>query len=152
SNEIQPISNGEEYRDAIVDRLRRTIERDKNHASIIGFSMGNEAGYGANFVAAKQWAKDHHPEFYTIYEPGNSIHGDALSPMYAKPQNIVHYYNKYGNGRPFFEIEYAHAIGNSTGNVQQYWCLFDRDPRAHRRFIWDWVGQGAPSHGTFGRD
>ena len=86
SNEIQPISNGEDYRDAIVDRLKRTIERDKNHPSIIGFSMGNEAGYGANFTAAKDWAKAHHPEFFIIYEPGNSIHGDALTPMYAKPR------------------------------------------------------------------
>jgi beta-galactosidase len=152
SNEIQPISNGPEYRDAIVDRLRRTIERDKNHASVIGFSMGNEAGYGANFVAAKQWAKQHHPEFFIIYEPGNSIHGDALTPMYAKPQNIVSYYDKYGNGRPFFEIEYAHAMGNSTGNFQQYWDVFEMQPWAHGGFIWDWVDQGIRRKGPYGRD
>ena len=98
ANQKQPISDGEEYRDAIVDRMRRTIERDKNYASVIGFSMGNEAGFGANFVAAKQWANTNHPEFYIIFEPGNSIHGDALSPMYTKPQNIVEYYNTYGKG------------------------------------------------------
>jgi beta-galactosidase len=152
SNEIQPISNGEDYRDAIVDRLNRTMERDKNHASIIGFSMGNEAGYGANFVAAKQWAKAHHPEFFIIYEPGNSIHGDALTPMYAKPQNIVEYYNRYGKGRPFFEIEYAHAMGNSTGNFQQYWDLFESQPWAHGGFIWDWVDQGIRKKGRDGKD
>lgn len=152
SNEVQPISNGPEYRDAIVDRLRRTIERDKNHASIIGFSMGNEAGFGENFVAAKQWAKEHHPEFFIIYEPGNSIHGDALTPMYAKPQNIVSYYNQYGKGRPFFEIEYAHAMGNSTGNFQQYWDLFEKEPWAHGGFIWDWVDQGIRRKGPYGRD
>jgi beta-galactosidase len=152
SNEIQPISNGAEYRDAIVDRLKHTIERDKNHPSIIGFSMGNEAGYGANFVAAKQWAKSHHPEFFITYEPGNSIHGDALTPMYAKPQNIVEYYNRYGNGRPFFEIEYAHAMGNSTGNFQQYWDLFETEPWAHGGFIWDWVDQGIRKKGSNGKD
>ena len=152
SNEVQPISNGPEYRDAIVDRVRRTIERDKNHASIIAFSMGNEAGYGANFVAAKQWAKEHHPEFFITYEPGNSIHGDALSPMYVKPQNIVSYYNKYGNGRPFFEIEYAHAMGNSTGNFQQYWDVMEAQPWAHGGFIWDWVDQGIRREGPYGRD
>jgi beta-galactosidase len=135
-----------------VDRLRRTIERDKNHASVIAFSMGNEAGYGANFVAAKQWAKENHPEFFIIFEPGNSIHGDALTPMYAKPQNIVSYYNKYGNGRPFFEIEYAHAMGNSTGNFQQYWDLFEAQPWAHGGFIWDWVDQGIRRKGPYGRD
>jgi len=152
SNEIQPISNGEDYRDAIVDRLRRTIERDKNHPAIIGFSMGNEAGFGANFTAAKQWAKSNHPEFFIIYEPGNSIHGDALTPMYAKPKNIVEYYNQYGKGRPFFEIEYAHAMGNSTGNFQQYWDLFESQSWAHGGFIWDWVDQGIRRKGSNGKD
>jgi beta-galactosidase len=152
SNEVQPISDGPEYRDAIVDRLRRTIERDKNHASIIGFSMGNEAGYGRNFAAAKEWAKTNHPEFYIIYEPGNSYHGDALTPMYARPQNIVAYYEKYGKGRPFFEIEYAHAMGNSTGNFQQYWDLFEKEPWAHGGFIWDWVDQGVREKLPNGKD
>lgn len=152
SNEVQPISDGPEYRDAIVDRMRRTIERDKNHASIIGFSMGNEAGYGANFAAAKEWAKTNHPEFFIIYEPGNSFHGDALTPMYARPQNIVAYYEKYGKGRPFFEIEYAHAMGNSTGNFQQYWDLFEKEPWAHGGFIWDWVDQGIRKKGANGKD
>jgi len=151
SNIEQPISNGPAYQDAIVDRLKRTIERDKNHASVIGFSMGNEAGWGANFVAAKEWAKSHHPEFYIIYEPGNSVHGDALTPMYAKPQNIVAYYNEYGDGRPFFEIEYAHAMGNSTGNFQQYWDVFESEPWAHGGFIWDWVDQGIRKTGTNGK-
>lgn len=148
----QPISDGADYRDAIVDRLRRTIERDKNHPSVIGFSMGNEAGWGANFVAAKEWAKSHHPEFFIIYEPANSVHGDALSPMYAKPQNIVEYYSKYGNGRPFFEIEYAHAMGNSTGNFQQYWDVFESEPWAHGGFIWDWVDQGIRKTGSNGKE
>jgi len=152
SNEIQPISNGEEYRDAIVDRLRHTIERDKNHPSIIGFSMGNEAGYGENFKAAKQWANSNHPEFFIIYEPGDSIHGDALSPMYTKPQNIVEYYNQFGHGRPFFEIEYAHAMGNSTGNFQQYWDVFESKPWAHGGFIWDWVDQGIRKKGENGKE
>jgi beta-galactosidase len=152
SGEKQPISNGPDFRDAIVDRMQRTIERDKNHPSIIAFSMGNEAGWGANFIAAKKWAKTHHPEFFIIYEPHNSVHGDALTPMYAKPQNIVEYYNTYGNGRPFFEIEYAHAMGNSTGNFQQYWDLFEKEPWAHGGFIWDWVDQGIRKKGSNGKD
>ena len=152
SGEKQPISDGPDFRDPIVDRFRRTIERDKNHPSIIGFSMGNEAGWGANFIAAKEWGKTHHPEFFITYEPHDSVHGDALSPMYAKPQNIVEYYNTYGNGRPFFEIEYAHAMGNSTGNFQQYWDLFEKEPWAHGGFIWDWVDQGIRKKGANGKD
>ena len=147
SREIQPISNGARISRCNRRSPDRTIERDKNHASIIGFSMGNEAGVGANFNAAKQWAKSHHPEFFIIYEPGNSIHGDALTPMYAKPQNIVKYYDRFGKGRPFFEIEYAHAMGNSTGNFQQYWDLFESEPWAHGGFIWDWVDQGIRKKG-----
>jgi beta-galactosidase len=152
SGEKQPISDGPDFRDAIVDRMQRTIERDKNHPSIIAFSMGNEAGWGANFIAAKAWAKTHHPEFFITYEPHDSVHGDALSPMYAKPQNIVEYYHTYGNGRPFFEIEYAHAMGNSTGNFQQYWDLFEKEPWAHGGFIWDWVDQGIRKKGANGKD
>jgi len=142
ANEKQGISEGEDYTAAIVDRVSRMIERDKNHPSIIGFSMGNEAGYGRNFVAAKEWAKTRHPEFFITYEPDNSIHGDALSPMYVKPQHIVEYYNKYAHGRPFFQVEYAHAMGNSTGNFQQYWDVYESEPWAHGGFIWDWVDQG----------
>ena len=152
SGEKQRISDAEDFRAAIVDRLTRTIERDKNHASVIGFSMGNEAGWGSNFVAAKQWANTHHPEFFITYEPNNSVHGDALSPMYEKPQNIVEYYNEYGKGRPFFEIEYAHAMGNSTGNFQQYWDLFETTAWAHGGFIWDWVDQGIRKKGSNGKD
>ena len=152
SGEKQRISDSEDFRAAIVDRMSRTIERDKNHASVIGFSMGNEAGWGSNFVAAKQWANSHHPEFFIIYEPNNSVHGDALTPMYAKPQNIVEYYNRFGKGRPFFEIEYAHAMGNSTGNFQQYWDLFESEPWAHGGFIWDWVDQGIRKKGKNGKD
>ena len=152
SGEKQVISDGPDFRDATVDRLRRTIERDKNHPSIIGFSMGNEAGWGANFIAAKEWAKAHHPEFFITYEPNNSVHGEALSPMYVKPQNIVEYYNNYGKGRPFFEIEYAHAMGNSTGNFQQYWDIFEAQPWAHGGFIWDWVDQGIRKKGSNGKD
>jgi beta-galactosidase len=152
SGEKQRISDAQDYQAAIVDRLSRTIERDKNHASVIGFSMGNEAGWGSNFVAAKQWANTHHPEFFIIYEPNNSVHGDALSPMYAKPKEIEGYYKRYGKGRPFFEIEYAHAMGNSTGNFQQYWDLFESTEWAHGGFIWDWVDQGIRKKGSNGKD
>jgi beta-galactosidase len=152
SNEQQRISTGEDYTDAIVDRFRRTIERDKNHPSIIAFSMGNEAGWGRNFDAAKSWAKSHHPEFFVTYEPHDSHHGDALSPMYVKPQEIVAYYKEHGQGRPFFEIEYAHAMGNSTGNFQQYWDVFESEHWAHGGFIWDWVDQGIRRKGENGKE
>jgi beta-galactosidase len=148
----QRISDSEDYTDAHVDRYSRTIERDKNHPSVIAFSMGNEAGWGRNFEAAKAWAKEHHPEFFVTYEPHDSVHGDALSPMYVPPAEIEGYYEQHGNGRPFFEIEYAHAMGNSTGNFQKYWDVFERLPYAHGGFIWDWVDQGIRRKGKNGKD
>jgi beta-galactosidase len=148
----QRISDSEDYTDAHVDRYSRTIERDKNHPSVMAFSMGNEAGWGRNFEAAKAWARSHHPEFFVIYEPHESVHGDALSPMYVPPSDIEEYYKQHGNGRPFFEIEYAHAMGNSTGNFQEYWDVFERLPYAHGGFIWDWVDQGIRRKGKKGKD
>ena len=136
------ISTGEDYTEAHVDRVSRMIERDKNHASIVAFSMGNEAGIGRNFEAARNWAKTNYPEFIISYEPGHAAHGDFLCPMYTRPQNIAAYYEKQGKGRPMLLIEYAHAMGNSTGNFQQYWDLFESTPYLHGGFIWDWVDQG----------
>lgn len=151
SGDKQRISDSEDYTEAHVDRIRRLVERDKNHASIIWFSLGNEAGWGRNFEAEKQWVKTHHPEFHISYEPHNSIHGEMLSPMYLKPQNTEEYYQKYGNGRPFFQVEYAHAMGNSTGNFQQYWDIYEKLPWAHGGFIWDWVDQGIRKTGPNGK-
>jgi beta-galactosidase len=140
--EKQRISDSDDFTAAHVDRISRTMERDKNHPSIFAFSMGNEAGWGRNFEAARAWAKQHHPEFFLVYEQHDSIHSDVLSPMYEKPQSIVSYYDQHAHGRPFFEIEYAHAMGNSTGNFQQYWDIFEAHSWAHGGFIWDWVDQG----------
>jgi beta-galactosidase len=148
----QRISDSEDYTDAHVDRYSRTIERDKNHPSIIAFSMGNEAGWGRNFEASRAWAKAHHPEFFVSYEPHDSVHSDVLSPMYLPPQKIEAFYAQHGQGRPFLEIEYAHAMGNSTGNFQEYWDAFERLPYAHGGFIWDWVDQGIRRRGANGKE
>ncbi len=151
SERKQRISDSDDYTTAHVDRFSRTIERDKNHPAIFAFSMGNEAGIGRNFEAAKQWGRTHHPEFFIVYQPAHSFHGDVLSPMYVPPERVAEYYQKHGNGRPFFEIEYAHAMGNSTGNFQQYWDVFEAQPWAHGGFIWDWVDQGVRRKLTNGK-
>jgi beta-galactosidase len=142
ANEEQRISTGEDYTEAIVDRVRRTIERDKNHPSIIWFSLGNEAGVGRNFEAARNWAKKWHPEFLISYEPGDSRHSDFLCPMYTPPGEMVAYWQKHGRGRPMFLVEYAHAMGNSTGNFQEYWDVIESNRQMAGGFIWDWVDQG----------
>jgi beta-galactosidase len=142
ANEPQRVSTGEDYTDAHVSRVSGTIARDKNHASIIMFSLGNEAGIGRNFEAARAWAKKSYPELVIAYEPGNSVHSDVLNPMYTFPNQIAPYYEKFGKGRPFFLVEYAHAMGNSVGNLQEYWDVLESRPEFQGGFIWDWVDQG----------
>jgi beta-galactosidase len=149
--EKQRISDSDDFTAAHVDRVSRAIERDKNHPAVFAFSLGNEAGWGRNFEAARAWAKEHHPEFFIVYEQHDSVHSDVLSPMYAPPALIPAYYKEHGNGRPFFEIEYAHAMGNSTGNFQQYWDIFESERWAHGGFIWDWVDQGIRKKDSSGK-
>ena len=105
SNEVQRISNGEDYMGAHVDRLSRTIERDKNHPSVIAFSMGNEAGIGRNLEAAGSWGKTHYAEFPISYAPADSALGDFVAAGYTAPHNLVSYYETRGNGRPMFMLE-----------------------------------------------
>ncbi|HEY9233149.1 MAG TPA: glycoside hydrolase family 2 TIM barrel-domain containing protein, partial [Blastocatellia bacterium] len=129
----------------------RTIERDKNHPSIFIFSLGNEAGVGRNFEAARNWAKTTHPELLISYEPGNSRHSDFLCPMYTPPKEMEPYWEKHGRGRPMFLVEYAHAMGNSTGNFQAYWDVIEAHRQMHGGFIWDWVDQGIRKRGANGK-
>jgi len=151
ANEAQRISTGEDYTEAIVDRVRRTIERDKNYPCIFIFSLGNEAGIGRNPQAARDWAKTNHPEWIISYEPGDSRHSDVFCPMYTPPDELIPAWEKYGKGRPMYLIEYAHSMGNSTGNFQQYWDVIEAHRQLHGGFIWDWVDQALRKKGADGK-
>lgn len=152
SGQMQPISTGPEWKAAHVDRVSRMVERDKNHASVIIFSLGNEAGVGPNFKAARAWIKKNYPSFPVSYESGNSEHSDFLCPMYAKARDIDAYYRAFGHGRPFFLVEYAHAMGNSVGNLKEYWDLFETNKHYQGGFIWDWVDQALRKRAADGRE
>ena len=152
AGERQRISEGEDYTDNHVDRVSRMVERDKNHPAIFAFSMGNEAGIGRNFDAAKSYVKAHHPEFYISYESGRSFHGDFFSPMYPRIADIPATYKAQGQGRPMYMVEYAYARGNSTGNLQDYWDLIESLPYMHGGFIWDWQDKGIRKKGADGKE
>jgi beta-galactosidase len=152
ANEKQRISDSEDFTEAHVERVRRTVERDKNHASIFLFSLGNEAGWGRNFEAARAWVKTNYPELILVYEAGASVHSDAFNPMYTKPQNLVSYWQQKGEGKPFYLVEYAHSLGNSTGNLQEYWDVLESRRGFHGGFIWDWVDQTFRKKTADGRD
>lgn len=154
---MRMLSDDPSWLNAYLERVVRMVERDKNHASIIIWSLGNESGIGNNHYAMYQWLKQRDPSRPVQYEGGgaNSAVTDILCPMYSRvdqdqrfPASAV---NKWaikkaismpGEQRPLILCEYAHAMGNSLGNFTKYWDAFRQYPRLQGGFIWDWVDQG----------
>ena len=151
-NERQRISDGRDFTESHVDRVRRMVERDKNHASVMLYSLGNEAGRGRNLAAAREWVKIHHPELVVVYESGASVHSDVFNPAYIPPRELIDYWQRKGHGKPVYLVEYAHALGNSLGNLQEYWDVIESHRGFHGGFIWDWVDQTFRRKTPDGRD
>ena len=128
---------------AHLDRTVRMFERDKNHASIVAWSLGNEAGFGENFVRTYQWLKARDPSRPVQYEGDYGAEvSDVVCPMYAPPERLLEHANN-PRGKPFIQVEYAHAMGNSTGDLWAYWQpIYDGKPYLQGGYIWDWVDQG----------
>jgi beta-galactosidase len=137
-----------EWAAAHLDRMQRMVERDKNHPSIIIWSMGNEAGDGHNFLNGYRWIKARdvtRPVQYERAEKSTNAperHTDTWGDMYAPIEEIEAYAKDKRNDRPMILVEYAHAMGNSTGNLQDYWDVIEKYPKLQGGFIWDWVDQG----------
>jgi beta-galactosidase len=130
------------WREAHLDRTQRMVERDKNHPSIIIWSLGNEAGDGINFQATYAWIKQRDPSRPVQYEQaGMKPHTDIICPMYRTIEHLKEYV-RGGLKRPLILCEYAHAMGNSVGNLKDYWDYMDKHPELQGGFIWDWVDQG----------
>ncbi|MCG9745157.1 glycoside hydrolase family 2 TIM barrel-domain containing protein [Shewanella sp. Isolate8] len=122
-------------------RIERMVERDKNHASVIIWSLGNEAGEGKLFERLYQWIKRRDPSRPVQYEPaGEAAYTDIVAPMYPSIERIREYAER-ASDRPLIMIEYAHAMGNSVGNLQDYWDVIEAYPHLQGGFIWDWVDQ-----------
>jgi len=133
-----------EWGAAHMDRFQRMVERDKNHPSVILWSMGNEAGDGSNFEAMYAWGKERDASRPIVYEMADlRAHTDVFFPMYAR----VHVLEDYGSAprsRPLILCEYAHAMGNSVGNLSEYWNAIYASDHLQGGFIWDWVDQAFP--------
>lgn len=127
---------------AHMDRTVRMVERDKNHPSIIIWSLGNEAGDGPNFEATSAWVKQRDPRRPVQYErAGEKPYTDIVCPMYHTVPQIEKYISE-PQARPYILCEYEHAMGNSSGNMWDYWDLIYSKPYLQGGFIWDWVDQG----------
>lgn len=130
-----------EWYPAFHDRMQRMIERDRNYTSVIIWSMGNESGYGPNFEKIYDLAKEMDPTRPVQYEGGGyNAKSDIYCPMYARIWALRRHVNQR-DARPLILCEYAHAMGNSEGNLQDYWDLINKYDQLQGGFIWDWVDQ-----------
>lgn len=138
---------------AFVDRGVRMVERDKNHPSIIMWSLGNESGYGPNHDAMAGWMRGYDPSRPIHYEGTVTRHAgqdwedgklanDIANPMYPSVQDIIDYANDPNATRPLIMCEFAHAMGNSVGNLKEYWAAVEGLHGLQGGFIWDWIDQG----------
>jgi beta-galactosidase len=136
------LGNEPDWKYAHLERTRRMVERDKNHPSVIFWSLGNEGGNGVNFEATYRWIKGRDPTRPVQYERAErSWNTDLYVPMYPGFEHLETYAQS-GDPRPLIMCEYAHAMGNSVGNFADYWALIERYPKLQGGFIWDWVDQG----------
>ncbi len=157
------LANKLEWREAHVDRIRRMVERDKNNPSVIIWSLGNEAGDGTSFEVARDYIRQRDPGRLVQYErAGTRSHTDIICPQYSHPWELVNYAtgkagSVYPNSwtwgtfdyaasqtrtQPWIFSEYAHAMGNSLGNFQDYWDVIEGHKYLQGGCIWDFVDQG----------
>lgn len=126
---------------AHMERTQRMYKRDKNHAAIIMWSLGNEAGNGYNFYRTYNWLKEQDPRPVSSERAVKEWNTDVFFPMYPSPANIEQYAKTYSD-RPLIMCEYEHSMGNSTGEIMDYWHIIEQYPNLQGGFIWDWVDQG----------
>jgi beta-galactosidase len=144
------------WRHAFLDRAARMVERDKNHPSVIAWSLGNESGVGANLAAMAGWIRDRDPGRLIHYEGdhANCSYADVYSRMYvdydeldtigrhAEPATDDPANDAHRRGLPFVHCEYAHAMGNGPGGLAEYQDLYHAYPRLAGGFVWEWIDHG----------
>jgi len=153
------------WRDAYLDRIERTVERDKNHPSIVMWSLGNEAGTGANLAAMSEWVHARDPERPVHYEGDHAgDYTDVYSRMYPTIAEVTAIGGESTSllmgasgvqsvrqrTKPFVLCEYVHAMGNGPGGIELYEDLVDRYPRLHGGFVWEWRDHGIRSRTAAG--
>lgn len=140
-----------EWYAAHVDRITRLVERDKNHACVIGWSLGNECGNGKVFHDEYKRLKAYDPDRFVQFEQAwEDWNTDVVCPMYPSFGRMKEYRNS-GKMRPYIMCEYAHAQGNSNGNIKDLWKVIYDSPNMQGGFIWDFMDQGFKTQTEDGR-
>ncbi|MFF4627597.1 glycoside hydrolase family 2 TIM barrel-domain containing protein [Streptomyces griseorubiginosus] len=134
--------NHPDWSRACVARAQNMVHRDKNHASVVIWSLGNEAGGGSTFVNMRDWIKSYDPTRVVQYEGDDRpTISDIRSEMYDSPARVEQHARNTADTRPYVMIEYCHAMGNSNGNFKKYWDIIRRHPVLQGGWIWDFVDQ-----------
>jgi len=147
------------YTPAFLDRGMRMVQRDKNHACIVLWSLGNESGHGASHGAMAGWIRRYDASRPLHYEGAlefdlyrEAATSDVVCPMYTPVEEIVAWAESGRGERPLILCEYSHAMGNSNGGLGDYWDAFEAHPALQGGFIWDWVDQGLAAVDPRGRE
>ncbi|MBN2349075.1 MAG: DUF4981 domain-containing protein [Bacteroidales bacterium] len=150
------LTNNPVWANAMLERAIRMVERDKNHPSVIFWSLGNESGMGPNHAAMAGWIHELDPTRYVHYEgaqdtPKDPAWVDMISRMYPTAEELKQMAEDKNDDRPIVMCEYAHSMGNSTGDLIDYWNEIYSYDRLIGGFIWDWTDQGILMETTDGR-
>ena len=144
------LADSPDWESAFLDRAERMVACNRNHPSIIIWSLGNESGKGRNFKRMADWIRKVDPSRPIHYEgAGEDGFVDMVSVMYPSVADVKKAAENVTNDpRPYFMCEYAHAMGNSPGNLREYWQLIYNNPRLIGGCVWDWVDQGIRDQST----
>nr|WP_322725549.1 glycoside hydrolase family 2 TIM barrel-domain containing protein [Streptomyces spongiae] len=152
------IADDPRYTSAFVDRVSRMVLRDKNHPSVIIWSLGNESDYGANHDAAAGWVRRHDPTRPIQYEGAAKLDwaatddaSDIACPMYAPIEDCVAHALSGEQTRPLIQCEYSHAMGNSNGTLADHWAAIESTPGLQGGFIWEFWDHGILQRVSDGR-
>jgi beta-galactosidase len=155
---LRSLSDDPRWGPAILARVQRMVERDKNHPSIILWSLGNEAGAGIAFDPAAAFVRRYDPTRPLHYEGGmdwnwyqDHATTDVICPMYPPITDIIAWAKSGHGDRPLIMCEYSHAMGNSNGSLHEYWEAIESHQGLQGGFIWDWVDQGLRKQDERGR-
>ncbi|MEW8955166.1 glycoside hydrolase family 2 TIM barrel-domain containing protein [Clostridium sp.] len=140
---ISTLSDDEAWKSAYLDRIERMVERDKNHPSIIMWSLGNESGFGCNFKAMAEFCHKRDSSRLVHYEEDRDAEvSDVVSTMYSWYEKLIDHGEKKNMDKPHILCEYAHAMGNGPGGLREYQDLFYKYKRLQGGFVWEWVEHG----------
>lgn len=144
-----------EWLPAHLDRMQRMVERDKNHPSIILWSLGNESSYGLCHKAMADWTHKADPTRLIHYEGDQKDGGevvDVFSQMYTNTEQVAKFAQDKAATKPFILCEYAHAMGNGPGGLKEYWDAFYTYKRCQGGFVWEWIDHGLRKKTSDGRE